>query len=100
MPKTALTVPHGLGQDAAIERLKNFIPRIKHAFADKVSDLEESWEANVLSFSFKTFGMSIKGKMAVEEEKVDFNGELPFAAMMFKGKIEDSIRTELDKLLA
>ena len=25
---------------------------------------------------------------------------LPLAAMMFKGKIEDSVRTELEKLLA
>jgi hypothetical protein len=37
--------------------------------------------------------------MTVEPNEVKINGALPFAAMMFKGKIEQSVREELEKAL-
>ena len=100
MPKSSLRVPHTLGQEEAIERLKNFLPRVKQQFAEQVTNLEEAWEAHVMRFSFTTFGFAIRGQMAVEHAEVIFDGDLPFAAMMFKGKIEKSIRDELDTLLS
>lgn len=100
MPKSTVSVNHSLGQERAVELLKRFLPRLRDKFQGQVSDLEEAWTDNILNFSFKTFGFKIEGKMDVAEDNVKLEQNLPLAAMMFKGKVEDSIRTELGKLLS
>ena len=44
-------------------------------------------------------GMSISGTVAVEPDRVKLDASLPFAAVMFKGMIEQQIRKEIDGLL-
>jgi hypothetical protein len=100
MPSLTISVPHSLSQEEATERLKNFFAKIKERYSDKVSNLEETWTGNTLNYAFSTFGFNIKGDMNVEQGAVNVNGSLPFAAMMFKGKIEQSVREELEKVLA
>ncbi len=100
MPKMSVTVPHALGQEGAIEKLKSFVPKIKERYQGQVSNLEENWAGNVLNFGFTTFGFPIKGALTVEPSDVKLDGDLPFAAMMFKGKIEQEFKESLVKLLA
>ena len=100
MPGIGMEIAHQLGEDQAAERLKGFLERVRQSYESQVSNLSESWDGNILSFAFTTYGFNIKGTVAVTPETVQFNGELPFAAMMFKGKIEQSIRNELEKVLA
>ncbi len=99
MPGFSTDVPNPLSQEAATAKLKNFMGTVKEHYGDKISNLEESWEENKLNFSFTTFGFAISGVMEIEEEKVALQGTLPFAAMAFKGQIEETIRTELEKQL-
>lgn len=99
MPKLSVTVPHTLGQDAATERLHGILEKMKERYQDKISDLHEDWQANVLHFSFKTFGFAVKGTMQVEPSDVKVDGDLPFAAMMFKGKIEQELKSTLSRWL-
>ena len=54
----------------------------------------------MLKYALTTFGIKITGKITLQEDKVQLEGELPFAAMMFKGKIEQGIREQLGALLA
>lgn len=100
MPKSTVSVNHSLGQEKATELLKQFLPKLREKFQGQVSDLEEAWNGNTLNFSFKTFGFKINGKMNVAEDNVKLEQDLPLAAMMFKGKVEEAIRTEMGKLLA
>lgn len=100
MPKSAVTVSHALGQQEAVLRLKSFLSKMRADFGDQISDLEESWEANVLAFRFTTYGLAIAGDLTVEESTARFDARLPLAAMIMKGKIESSVRQELEKLLA
>ena len=100
MASMKLAVPHNLGQEVATAKLKSFLTKVKEHYAGQVSNLEESWTDNTLNFGFTTYGFKIAGTMAVEPDQVVVDGQLPFAAMMFKGKIEQSIRSELTKLLA
>jgi hypothetical protein len=99
MPSIAMTIPHALGQEQAIERLQRFLARVKEKYQDKVSNLSEEWVGNQLNYSFSTFGFNIKGEMTVGPDDVKVNGGLPFAAVMFKGQIEQTIRSELERLL-
>ena len=99
MPKFNVTVPHALSQQEATERLNRFADILREKFKDSVGDLEQNWEGNALAFRFKTFGIPISGKISVGDKDLVVNGDLPFTAMMFKGKIESSIREQLERLM-
>jgi hypothetical protein len=100
MPSLALSIPNPLGQQQAAEKLKAFFAHMKERHGDKLTNLEETWaDDHHLNYSFTTYGFNIKGDLAVEPEAVKMNANLPFAAMMFKGKIEQAIRDELTKVL-
>jgi putative polyhydroxyalkanoate system protein len=98
MPKYSVTVPHTLTQEEAKERLGRFTESV--GSSDQVSNLEQSWEGNNLRFGFKTFGIQLKGVVAVEDNQLEVDGEMPFSAMMFKGKIESEIQKMLAKLVS
>jgi hypothetical protein len=97
MPNFNMDVPHALGREAAVERLQKFMDKVRNR--SDVSDLQESWAANVLKFSFKTFGLTVEGSTTVEDDRVRMEGKLPLAAAPFRGRIEGSIREELEKIL-
>jgi hypothetical protein len=99
MPKFSVTVPHTLSQPEATERLNRFADILREKFKDSVGDLEQHWDGNSLAFRFKTFGIAIAGKIAVGEKDLVVDGDLPFTAVMFKGKIESSIREQLERLM-
>jgi len=100
MPSISLVVPHTLGQEEATSRLKNGFGNIRQTYQEHVSDLEETWDDNVLTYSFKTFGLSIKGTVTVEPSEVKLHSNLPLPAVMFKGTIEQQVRDHMTKLLA
>lgn len=100
MPSFSTELTHKLGQEQAIERLKLFLDKVQEKYKDQVSNLEGEWTDHVLNFSFSTFGFSIKGTIEALEEAVKLEGSLPFAAIAFRGKIEQSIREQLEKVLA
>jgi len=100
MPSFGLEVPHQIGREGAIERLSAFLEKVRKRYGSQVSNLEESWENNCLTFSFRTYGFDIKGTVEIAEDTVRLSGELPFAAMMFRGRIEQTIREELERVLA
>jgi hypothetical protein len=100
MPSLKLTFPHQLGQPEAVARLKNLLTRVKEKYQEQVSDLQEAWNGNMLNFSFSTYGFKVSGDVIVQPTEVQLDGQIPVAAMMFKGKIENAIRDQLAKELA
>jgi hypothetical protein len=42
----------------------------------------------------------VSGDVIVQPAEVQLDGQIPFAAMMFKGKIESALRDQLTKELA
>ncbi|MEM1303386.1 MAG: polyhydroxyalkanoic acid system family protein [Planctomycetota bacterium] len=99
MPKFNVAVPHTLGREDAVEKLKHFSEKIAEFGQGQVKDIEQAWDGDQLTFSFKTVGVTIAGTMDVGDDEVAVQGDLPFAAALFKGKIESSISEQLQKLL-
>jgi hypothetical protein len=99
MPKFGVSVPHTLSQQEARSRLERFVEVLQEKFQDKVSDLQQSWEADTLRFRFKTYGIPLDGGITVTDSELKLAGDLPFSAMMFKGKIESAIREQLERLV-
>ena len=100
MPGMSISMPHSLGQEEALRRLQAALEKAKARNEGKVTNLQETWSGNRLDYSFSTYGFNVKGDVTVEPSEVKLNGSLPFAAMMFKGKIEQTVRDELSRILA
>ena len=100
MPGFSTEVPHSLGQEAALDKLKGFLLQVQERYAKEISEVDGEWTDNVLIYQFTTYGIKIDGTITVEEDVVKMEGSLPFAAMMFKGKISNSIRVALEKAVA
>ncbi|MFZ4589528.1 MAG: polyhydroxyalkanoic acid system family protein [Ignavibacteria bacterium] len=99
MPKIELNIPHELSQAEALTRIQNFLSELKNEHTDQIKDLEESWNGNIGEFSFKISGFKVSGSLEVGESAVVIKGDLPFAAIFFKGQIEDTIRAKAMELL-
>jgi len=99
MPKLEISIPHNLPKTEALERIKNFLPKLKEQHADRISDLEEFWSDNSGQFKFKISGSKISGKLIVDESVVLLKGDIPFVALPLKSKIESTIREKAEELL-
>jgi hypothetical protein len=100
MPQFNSEVAHQLGKQQATERLKRFIDNLRQQYAQQVSDIQGQWLDNTLNFSLTTYGFSIDGILDVLDDRAVVQGNLPLAALPFRGKIEQSITNELKRELA
>ena len=99
VPKFKIDIPHSLDKEEVRSRLGHFTEALVAKSKDQVSDLSQSWSGDTLSFGFKTFGIKIAGDIHVQDDRLAVDGELPFSAMMFKGKIESEIKAQLGRLV-
>lgn len=95
----SVQVPHQLPIAEAVTRLQNFLEEVRREHADRVSNVQGDWQGETLQFGFTAMSMKINGNLVVREEEVHVSGNLPFAASLFRGTIESTIRGELEKLL-
>lgn len=93
-------VTHQLGADEAKRRLQSFIEKVSHQFREHVTHLASDWQENILRFTLTTYGFHVAGTLTVEEAVARVEGKLPLAALLFKGKIEQTIASELQRELA
>ena len=100
MPGINISLPHSLGQEEALTRIKKLVEEVKTKFADKVTDVKEQWTENRGEFDLTVMGLSVSGIIHVSDKSVDIDGKLPFAALPFRGKIEEAIREKAKTLLA
>jgi len=100
MPGFSTEVKHTLGQAEATNRLRSFVDDAQQRFGEHVSEMDGAWNDNVLDFSLTTFGMKITGTLTVDESAARIAGQLPLAAMPFRGKVEQSIAAELEQALS
>ena len=99
MPRMRIAVPHNLGKQEALVRIKNLLRELKAQYRDQVQILQENWSGNKGTLTFSVKGFSVSGELVVEDHQVKLNGNLPWAALPFRGKIESTIREQTAKLL-
>ena len=84
--------PHWIGSSG-------FLDDMRQNYAAYISDVHGKWSENRLDFGLSATGLPVQGTLVVEDNAVHVTGPLPFAALLFRGKIEQTIRQELEKLL-
>jgi len=96
MPQLSMQIPHTLGREEATRRIQEQLPKVR----GRLTDLDEQWQEHTLTFHFKAMGFKVDGTLAVADTTADINVDLPMAAMMVKGMIEQRVRQELGAVLA
>lgn len=100
MPSFTTKIPHSYDKETAIAKLKDFLIGVREKYKDMASDVSGEWTGDTLNFSVTTMGMTVKGNLTVEDKLAIVQAQLPFAASMFAGQIEQSIKKEVEKVLA
>lgn len=100
MSSLNLNIPHNLSKEEALSRIKNLLAKLKEDQKDVVTNVQENWQGNKGSFSFKAKGFNLAGGIVVNDSNVEINSDLPFAVSFFKGAISDMITKKTKELLA
>lgn len=100
MPSLEISIPHKLTKEEARRRIQELLPKMKKDYGDQIKDLHEEWANDTGVFSFSVMGFAVSGTLTVNDSSVDLDGNLPFAAAFFKGKIKSVIEEKAQQVLA
>ncbi len=100
MPLIQFNLPHALEPDDVAARLKKYLARLRERNEPKFLVKTEVWNGNHLTCSFSSYSFAMNAEIRVEPKELGFEVNIPFAAIMFKGQIEQRLRDELTKLLS
>ena len=100
MPKITTEIPHNLEKEEAATRLRDELDKRRAELEQHVSDLQANWSGEELAYSFSTFGFKVDGTLLVEQDHVKVDANVPLPALMFKGRIQQTIQDEFGKLLS
>jgi len=96
MPKVTVRIPHSDPQ-AALAQIRPGLEKLVSDFQGH--DLKLTSEPSKLGFEFKSLAFTITGRALAEPSDVVVEIDLPFAALMFKDKVEKALRKSLPRML-
>lgn len=99
MPQVDIGVPHALGREEALRRLKEKVELVQQTYGSPAVELELEWTENVLQFKVRVMGMRIGGTATVEASEVCVHAEIPLSAIPFRGMVERRVKDELARML-
>ena len=100
MPNIEMSIPHSIGKEEALTRIKNLLGNVQSRFSGQLKDVQQDWSDNEGSFSFSVMNMQVSGRLTVNDGDVALEGKLPLAASLFQGKIKEVIMDEATKVLS
>ena len=84
MPEPLIVnIPHRLGKDEALRRIKDGLGRGRAEFARLLTIEEETWTGDRLTFSVKAIGQRASGTIDVYEQAVRLEVTLPWLLAHF-----------------
>jgi hypothetical protein len=93
-----VTVPHNLGKDEAINRLKSGLARATSALPMFTLD-EEVWTGDKMTFKLRAMGHEAFGNVDVAERDVRIEITLPWLLQRFGEMIQGAIKSKGQVLL-
>jgi len=76
-------IPHRLGKDEALRRIKGGLGRAEAEFARLISIERQDWEGDTLTFSVRSLGQRASGTITVYEAGVRLEVTLPWLLAQF-----------------
>jgi hypothetical protein len=93
-----VSIPHKLGREEAMRRLKGGLARAA-ASVPVLSVDEERWEANRMVFRIRALGQAASGQVDVADDHVRLEVWLPWLLQRFAQRAQLAIRDRGTKLL-
>jgi len=76
-------IPHRLGKDEALRRIRDGLGRAKGEFAMLITFEDERWDGDTLHFSVKSLGQRAQGSIGVYDAAVRVEVRLPWLLQRF-----------------
>ena len=95
-----VTIPHGHTKEEAELRIKSLLTELKTKYADRIRDVQETWEGDRGNFSMSLGSFSASGTIDVHPSDIEVNIDLPFFASMFSKQISDLVEEQAKKVLS
>lgn len=76
-------IPHRLGKDEALRRIRDGLSRAKSEFAWVLTMEDERWEGDTLHFACKSLGQRAHGSIGVYDAAVRVEVKLPWLLQRF-----------------
>ncbi len=83
-----VTIPHRLGKDEALRRIKAGIGRAKTEFAHLISIQDDTWTGDRLTFAASALGQRAHGTIDVYESGVRLEVTLPWLLARFAHAVQ------------
>ena len=93
-----LSYPHGTTKARALEMLKAHGARFAESLAPEVSEVRQEWHDDGMDAAIKVFGLTIKGRLVVEESTVEMDVDLPWLARSREGELRSRALQTLDEV--
>jgi hypothetical protein len=93
-----VSIPHSLGREEAIRRLKNGLTRAAASFPVLAVD-EERWENDRMIFRVRALGQVASGHLDVDDDHVRLEVTLPWLLQRFAEVAQAAIRKRGNLLL-
>jgi Putative polyhydroxyalkanoic acid system protein (PHA_gran_rgn) len=94
-----VSIPHRLGKDEALRRLKTGLAEVGTRFGHLFSVREQTWTGDHLRFEVSALGQVASGSLDVAEDYVRLEVLLPWLLAKLVGTIQPLIRKEGTLLL-
>ena len=89
-----VSIPHRLGREEAVRRLKSGLERARTTFAAQFSVLQESWTGDHLDLRVAILGHATGGMIDVADDHVRIEIELPWLLGMVAEKAKALIQKQ------
>jgi Putative polyhydroxyalkanoic acid system protein (PHA_gran_rgn) len=94
-----VSIPHHLGKDEALRRLKSGLAEVGTSFGHLFSVKEQLWTGNHLQFQVSALGQEVSGSIDVADDCVRLEVLLPWLLAMLAESLQPLIRKEGTLLL-
>jgi hypothetical protein len=89
-----VTIPHRLGQDEAVRRLKSGVRSVQEKFGQFFTLQEETWTGNRLQFRITALAQTASGTIDVRDDHVRLELVLPWLLAKVAATIQPLIHKE------
>ena len=94
-----VSIPHHLGRQEAVSRLKNGLGRARTDFGHLMTIEEETWTGDRVAFRLRALGQGASGVIDVEDDHLRLEVSLPWLLAKLSEKLVPAIRKEGTLLL-
>jgi hypothetical protein len=89
-----VSIPHRLGREEALRRLKNGLGRARTDFAHILAVEAEDWQGDRVQFRVRALGQSAGGTIDVFEDRLQLEVTLPWLLGKLAERLVPAIRKE------